>query len=214
MKKNNETIEQRHISFTIAEAKIRADEATGDKFIEGYAALINQRTLIGSSKYGFYESIAPGAFDEVLGDDVRCLFNHNPSFILGRTKSKTLEISADAKGLRFSCKLPNRSYANDLADAIASGDVDGCSFSFQVKSQEWKWATKEGETDERIITKIAKLMDVSPVTYPAYDGTTLSKRSMDAYDEAKTEHENAQKENRNTALSLSRAKYMLNKNQI
>lgn len=214
MGQNNE-IESRYISMPIQSAEIRADENSenGERFIEGYAALFNQRTLIGSPKYGFYESIKEGAFSDVMGDDVRCLINHNQNYIIGRTKSKTLEISVDEKGLKFRCKLPKRSYADDLADAISSGDVDGCSFSFQVKSQEWRWATKEGEIDERVITKFSKLLDVAPVTYPAYQGTSVSKRSMADYDEAKKVHEAETRQKGNSALSLQRAKYMFNKNQ-
>jgi HK97 family phage prohead protease len=127
---------------------------------------------------GWYkEMIMQGAFDEVLGDDVRALVNHEDELVLARTKSKTLELWLDEKGnLKYRFKVPNRSYALDLYDAIVAGDVDQSSFAFTVKEESWVNG-QGGEPDLRKIIKFEKLYDVSPVTFPAYEDTTVAKRN-------------------------------------
>jgi phage head maturation protease len=91
----------------------------------------------------------------------------------------------------YSYKTPDRTYAKDLQDAIRTGDVTGSSFGFSIEDEEWVWANKRtdgGKKDLRIIKKLKRLYDVSPVTYPAYQDTSVAKRSMT---EAKGEHEAA-----------------------
>lgn len=132
---------------------------------------------------GFYEEqIAPGAFDDVMGDDVRALFNHDPNLVLARTKSKTLTLFQDDQGsLGYRYETPKRTYAIDLEDSIRSGDVDQSSFAFRVAEESWEWADEEKgiSKDRRTIVKMEKLYDVSPVTYPANPDTTVAKRAID-----------------------------------
>lgn len=151
--------------------------ANGGGTISGYAALFNQETVIGGV-YGFREQIAPGAFDDAVGrDDVRALFNHDPNFLLGRTKSGTLRLKVDKKGLRYDVDLPDTAQARDIRELILRGDVSGSSFGFVVHGEEWdETPLKVGKLPLRTLTKL-ELFDVSPVTYPAYPQTSVSARS-------------------------------------
>lgn len=155
----------------------RDDDSSEGAVIEGYAALYNSRTDLG----WFEEEILPGAFDDVLNDDVRALFNHNSSYVLARTLSGTLTLTADEKGLKYRYSTPNRSYALDLADAIQSGDVSQSSFGFVA--EETIWTERNDDKDLRQIKKVSRLYDVSPVTYPAYADTTVAKRSLEEREE-------------------------------
>lgn len=153
----------------------RSSEDNGLHVIEGIAAKVNSRTNLG----WFDEMIMPGAFDAVLNDDVRCLFNHDPNLILARsnTNTKTLSLAVNAEGhLEYSYRTPDRSYARDLQDAIMAGDVSQCSFAFMVEEEAWEYSQTRGENDLRKIVKMRALLDVAPVTYPAYADTSVAKR--------------------------------------
>lgn len=162
----------------------------GKEYIEGVAAQVNQRTMIGSKEYGFYEEIAPGAFDGILDNDVRCLFNHDANFILSRTKSGSLGIYVDADGnLAYRSEVPDRQWARDVKNAIETGDVDGSSFAFRIAEEKWTFRSEDSslDMDLRTIVRFEQIYDVAPVTYPAYDTTTssVSKRSLEHYDEVR-----------------------------
>ena len=161
--------------------EVRAD---GDApTIEGYAARFNKWADIGGM---FRERIAPGAFvDTIADDDIRALFNHDPNFVLGRTSNGSLRLNEDKKGLFMENTPPGTQAANDVIALIDRRDVTGQSFGFSV--QEEKWATKEIDdvsVEHRTITK-AKLYDVGPVTYPAYEITTVATRSAEDVYEAR-----------------------------
>ena len=142
--------------------------------IEGYAALFNSRS---EDLGGFVEVIAPGAFsDAIKHSDIRALWNHNPNYVLGRTKSGTLTVTEDAIGLHIANTPPNAQWARDLLESIGRGDVDQMSFGFIVASGGATWR-EEGRVIVRTITKVAKLLDVSPVTYPAYEETSVKVRA-------------------------------------
>lgn len=173
--------------------------------IEGMAAMYNQRTDLG----WYEEEILPGAFDEVMNDDVRCLLNHDPNFVLARSKEGkgTLELVLTNEGLMYRYTTPNRSYAKDLADAIETGDISQSSFAFRAK--ESIWVEREGEKELRQIKTIERLYDVAPVTYPAYSDTTVAKRSLEAV------KEEAERHSEPSRLKLRKAQVFLiqNKNQ-
>ena len=161
--------------------EIRADKET--RKMEGHAAVFHEVTDIGGY---FREQIAPGAFSKSIEkDDVRALFNHDPNYVLGRNKAGTLEMIEDEKGLRVSITPPDTQYARDLAVSIERGDINQMSFAFQVLEEEWR-SGENGDLDTRTI-KSAKLYDVSPVTYPAYEGTDIAMRSLDAWREKNNE---------------------------
>jgi HK97 family phage prohead protease len=169
--------------------ELRADDASAT--ISGYAAVFNQETIIGSSMWGFREQIDSGAFDDaVKTDDVRALFNHDPNILLGRTESGTLRLKTDKKGLRYEVDLPDTAQAKDVRTLIQRGDVSGSSFGFIVEEDDWdEREVKKGKLPLRTILK-ASLFDVSPVTFPAYEATSVSARSKSKA-EAVTEAEAA-----------------------
>jgi HK97 family phage prohead protease len=178
--------------------------------IEGYAAKFNTETEIGFY-YKFREKILPGAFDDVINDDVRCLFNHNPNFVLARSNAGkgTLMLTIDEVGLKYSYQTPDRSYAKDLEDAIATGDVSQSSFAFEIESE--TWTEIEGETPQREIVKFRKLYDVAPVTYPAYADTEVAKRSLETYKELnKKDEQEVRSENK--GLDAFDAQIIINSN--
>ncbi|WP_435263464.1 HK97 family phage prohead protease [Tenacibaculum sp. nBUS_03] len=201
---NKHTIPESESRFFLAPISVEKrgeGDAKNPSVIEGTAALFNKRTKIGG---WFYEEILPGAFDDVLSDDVRCLLNHNPNHILGRTASGTLEIWVDDAGLKYRYTTPNRSYALDLEDAIIAGDVSESSFQFKVK--EVIWIEQDDDLDIRQIKKFDKLYDVAPVTFPAYQDTSVAKRSFDL-----------QKENQNsikTRKTVREAQLIINNNKF
>lgn len=124
--------------------------------------------------WGYIERIAPGAFKQSLESDVRCLWNHNSSMPLGRTLSDTLVLSDTQDGLDYRCTLPDTSWGRDAKASISRGDVTGTSFGFLVRKDHWE------EVDGQMFRTIleAKLIEVSPVTFPAYPDSTVEARSQ------------------------------------
>lgn len=153
--------------------ELRAADADQPRTISGYAALFNTQS---EDLGGYREIIAPGAFTECLGDDVRCLFNHDANVVLGRTKSGTLKLEQDDKGLRFTCILPDTDAARSVAESMNRGDLDQCSFAFTVAKGGSVWS-EENDTPIRTVVRCSGLFDVSVVTYPAYTETSASIRS-------------------------------------
>lgn len=155
---------------------VRAED--GGQKLEGYAAVFRHETVIGEF---FREKIAPGAFNAAIKDaDVRGLFNHDPNFVLGRTASKTMQLIEDEKGLRYIISPPDTATGRDVMALVARGDVTGSSFGFTVKRDEWTRPTKPGELPLRTIHEVEWLRDVGPVTFPAYEETTVQARDKAA----------------------------------
>lgn len=159
--------ERRSVTGTV-EARAEGEART----LQGYAAVFNQRTSILGL---FEEQIAPGAFRDALGrDDVRALFNHDPNYVLGRSTAGTLRLVEDERGLRYEIAPPETQAGRDVTELVSRGDVQGSSFSFEVEAESWDHrATPPLRTIERV-----KLYDVGPVTFPAYEQTTVSARSI------------------------------------
>lgn len=132
----------------------------------GYAAIFNSLFDTG----WWSESIAPGAFKKSIakGDDVRALFNHDPSLILGRTP-RTLTLTEDDKGLFCRITPPDTQLGRDLLISIERGDITQMSFGFNILGET---VDKTGDKTHFTITE-AELFDVSPVTYPAYTATEI-----------------------------------------
>lgn len=164
-----EKLERR--AFTCDELRVLEQDTEKPK-LRGHAAVFNS---LSERMYGFREVILPGAFtDAIVNDDVRALWNHNPDYVLGRNRSKTLTLSEDGTGLAVEIDPPDAQWARDLLVSIRRGDVSQMSFGFQVQSE--RWEKKDGEVI-RTLTKL-RLFDVSPVTYPAYPATDVSVRSL------------------------------------
>jgi len=159
-------------------AQVRAKD--GDKpGLVGVASVYNQQYDSG----WFVETVKPGAFNKVLASDpdVRCLFNHEPDNLLGRTKNQTLRLEDSASGLRYECDTdPNTTIGRDVQAMVGRGDLDGCSFSFSVSKQAWR-EEKDASGNMilyRDIEEFDEIGDVGPVTFPAYAGTSVGERSL------------------------------------
>lgn len=149
---------------------IEVRDAEGDEMtLEGYAAVFNSETDLGA----FREVIRPGAFDDVMDNDVRALINHDPNLILGRTGNGTLELSTDERGLKYKVKLGDQQYARDFYESVKRGDISQSSFAFTIDKQSWN-----EERTVRSVDKVRQLLDVSPVTYPAYSAATVQARDQ------------------------------------
>lgn len=173
-------METRKIQTPATEVRtFRADlqaEPNGRK-VTGYAAVFNSRS---QEMWGFVEEIDARAFDEADMSDVRALFNHDPNLLLARTPN-TLKLSVDERGLRYEFDLPDTTAGADLAELLRRGDVTQSSFGFTIDQDEWE--EREGELPLRRITKIKRLFDVSPVTYPAYQEASVALRSLERWRE-------------------------------
>ncbi|MHB8410517.1 MAG: HK97 family phage prohead protease [Candidatus Acidiferrales bacterium] len=132
---------------------------------------------------GFRERVASGAFDGTLRSDadVRALFNHSPDMVLGRRRNKTLALRNDSLGLKMACILPNTSLGRDLAQLVKRGDISKMSFAFQCTDEDWADETDPQDPSAKIpvrTIRTAKLFDVSAVTAPAYEATSLQMSSV------------------------------------
>ena len=149
----------------------RAVEDSPEKYIEGYFVVFNQETELWP---GAFEEIAPTAFDNTLSDDIRALINHDTTLVLGRTKANTLELKADNYGLWGRIKInPNDMDAMNLYERVARGDVDQCSFGFNIVKEETDW--RDDGTVKWTVTEV-RLFEVSPCTFPAYEQTGIQAR--------------------------------------
>lgn len=162
--------ERRTVSF-----EVRADEES--RKIVGHAAVFDQAADIGG---WFNEVIDRGAFDEAMGnDEIMALFNHDPNLVLGRTGNGTVKLTTDDTGLRYEIDLPDTPTGNEVLELVRSKTIHKSSFGFRVLEESYDY-----DTDTRTILKV-ELFDVSPVTYPAYEGTDVSARSIEGKEAAK-----------------------------
>jgi HK97 family phage prohead protease len=147
--------------------EVRAD--AGKRTIKGYASVFS--TLSGNLG-GFVEQIAPGAFKRCLSmnADVRCLVDHEPSKILGRSTAGTLRLNEDSTGLAIECDMPDTTLGNDTLESIRRGDLNQMSFGFTCVDEDWSVMA-----DGRKLRTVsdADLFDVSVVTFPAYESSSV-----------------------------------------
>lgn len=156
-----------------------APQATG-RTVSGYAARFNSRSEnLGIPDRPFHEIILPGAFDDVLGDDVIACYNHREDLILARSKNGegSLKLRADSVGLHYSFEAPNTTTGNDLLESIKRGDINASSFAFTV-ADDGDTITQEAGGKLRTIRKVSRLYDVSAVSRPAYSAATVSARAL------------------------------------
>ena len=168
MQKREKAIRDLKTKFTITRA---AEGSNAEKVIEGYFALYEQETELFD---GVYEIITKGAFDNTLNNDIRALWNHNSQYVLGRSKNGSLEMKADDKGLFGTIKLPNTQYAQDLHELVQRGDIDQCSFGFNILGEDLEELANGGY---RWRINEIDLHEISVVTFPAYENTTVQARS-------------------------------------
>ncbi|MCX5570611.1 HK97 family phage prohead protease [Kaistia nematophila] len=161
--------EQRSLVLPV-ERRAEGDTTT----VSGYAATFGDVADIGGY---FKEVLARGAFTKTLQKaDVRAFFDHDRGRVLGRTTAGTLRLQEDAKGLAVEIDLPDTSDGRDIRTLIERGDISGMSFGFVVLRQEWD---ESGEIPLRTILEV-ELREVSIVSEPAYDGTSIALRSLDS----------------------------------
>lgn len=153
------------------------DIDTRGRTVHGYAAVYNTPS---ADLGGFSEQIAPGAFADVLGSDVRALLNHDPNEVLGRTKSGTLRLFDEQRGLRFELDLPSSPLGDNVREAVRRGDLDGASFRFVVGDERW-------DGDVRTITQVAELYDVTVATFGAYPAASVELRTRPPKEETMEE---------------------------
>lgn len=164
--------------------KFQTREDDGKLFIEGYFAVFNSIYEIAP---GMSESIAPGAFDNTLSGDIRALINHDTTLVLGRTKARTVELRTDAHGLWGKIEInPKDGDAMNLYARVERGDVDQCSFGFDIISEETDF--RDDGSVHWTITEV-ELYEISPCTFPAYEETNISARAKERDDLIKRKNE-------------------------
>lgn len=187
MTKQKTELQRRAFNF-----EIRAEESERGHIITGRPIVYNSRTDMGY----FDEIIAPGALDRTDLTDVRFLVNHNLSMIpLARSRrnngNSTMLLSPDADGLgiRVDMDTENNADARALYSAVERGDISGMSFMFGIRGEEWE--DLDSDHPLHIITDISTVVEVSAVTFPAFESTAIDARSDEALEKAKTTLENA-----------------------
>lgn len=155
-------------------SKFETRESEDGLFIEGYFSVFNSNYELWA---GATESVAPGAFTNTLGGDIRALIDHETRLVLGRNKSGTLELREDSHGLWGRVKInPNDQDAVNLYERVKRGDVDQCSFGFEIVKEDTEFRD-DGSVHWTI--REVKLYEVSVVTFPAYEETSVSARKKD-----------------------------------
>lgn len=177
---------QRQMRCNATEFQTR--EAEDGLFIEGYFSVFNTNYEIWP---GATESVAPGAFSSTLGKDIRALVDHETRLVLGRNKSGTLELKEDSHGLWGRVKInPNDGDAMNLYERVKRGDVDQCSFGFRIVKEDTE-ICDDGSVHWTI--REVELFEVSVVTFPAYEETSVSARRRD-FDEIRKRQDEARRE--------------------
>lgn len=164
--------EENRVAYQVrsTQSKFKTREEDGEMYISGYFAVFNSEYEMWP---GAVETIADTAFDGALADDIRCLIDHETRLVLGRNKARTLTLKKDARGLWGEVKInPNDQDAVNLYERVKRGDVDQCSFGFDILDEEFE---DRGDSVKWTIKKV-KLYEVSVVTFPAYEETSVSAR--------------------------------------
>ena len=165
-------------------SKFETRESEEGIFIEGYFSVFNSTYELWP---GATESVAPGAFENTLGGDIRALIDHETRLVLGRNKSGTLVLREDSHGLWGRVKInPNDQDAVNLYERVKRGDVDQCSFGFDIVKEDTE-VRDDGSVHWTI--REVKLYEVSVVTFPAYTETSVSARKRDFEEIQKRETE-------------------------
>jgi uncharacterized protein len=165
---------KRELRFAGIDLRASSD---GKLTIKGRPAVYNS---LSKNLGGFREVLMPGCFDESLNDpEIYATFNHNDSAIIGRVSAGTLQVASDKIGLTMQCFLPNNTVGRDLHESIRRGDINKMSFGMYVQDDAWDMGTDErGQRYDRRSVKKARIFEVSCVTTPAYDASSVSARSL------------------------------------
>lgn len=178
MKKNITGVERRYFEEGL---KIETREGLDkQRHIVGYALKFN---VLSNDLGGFRERISPDAMKGVDITDVVALFNHDKNLILARTLADTLKLTIDETGLKYEFDSPDTTAGNDLLVSVDRGDVRGSSFAFSVDYSKVgdTWEKDETGMYIRTIVDFKRIIDVSPVVWPAYPDAEVGKRSMEEF---------------------------------
>lgn len=178
--------ERRYIKMQDMKTREAGD---GKRYLEGYFAVFNSPYEVWA---GWVETIAPGAFARYLseGGGTKALWNHDSNIVLGSTSNSTLTLREDETGLWGSIEINEAD--TDALNAyarVARGDVEGCSFGFDIARQE-EWWDDEG-VYHTVIREVDPLYEVSPCTFPAYSATSIEARSMERLEQARAKRREA-----------------------
>ena len=176
----------------LKDARIR--EAGGKRYLEGYFAVFGETYEV---LPGWVETIERGAFARYLstGGDTKVLWNHDSNIVLGSTRNGTATLSEDGNGLFGSVEInENDQDAMNAFAGVSRGDVDGCSFGFDIKDMDDWW--DEESVWHTKIREVDPLYEVSPCTFPAYTGTSISARNRESLERAKESYKEAKKQKR------------------
>lgn len=156
--------------------------ATSTNTLAGYAAVYNSHS---QDLGGFVERIMPGAFTRSLTkpEAIRALYEHDQQRMLGRVGSGTLKLEENSKGLYFELFLPNTSYGRDLGVLVKRGDINGCSFGFQVPAGGDHWELRDGQLMRDLLN--VDLREITITGNPAYLDTTVAVRSKEQWQKEK-----------------------------
>jgi HK97 family phage prohead protease len=171
-------------SITDASLEARAADDSRPPQLVGYASVFGQwTTLAQSPSLVVREMIMPGAFRNVIvqQQDVRMLVDHDSSLILGRTRAGTLRLAEDGVGLWFECDLPDTQLARDVAENVRQGNISQCSFSFLPPPGGEKITSRQDGSvtyQDIQVTDAGRVFDTAVVTFPAYEGTSVSLRAQ------------------------------------
>ncbi|MBF0814050.1 HK97 family phage prohead protease [Staphylococcus saprophyticus] len=196
------------MEFRNADSIVAKDDE--NMIIEGYALRFNTESNPLGINQKFVETIDSNSLENADLSDVRCLIDHNSSYVLGRTTAKTLNLKVDDEGLHFRCQLPNTTYAKDLYENVKLGNINQCSFGFSVDKDGDSFEKRNDGLFKRTIKKIKSLQDVSVVTYPAYKDTDVAPalRSIEMIqeDEEKQLEHNRKMQKAKAEIALMRIK--------
>ena len=166
--------DRQHRQLRSISTKFETRDDSGNLSIEGYFAVFDSVYDIAP---GLSESIDPGAFNNTLSGDIRALINHDTTLVLGRTKANTLQLRVDNHGLWGHIDInPNDTDAMNLYNRVQRGDVDQCSFGFDILSEE---TDIHENGDVHFTIKEVELFEVSACTFPAYEDTNIKARMRD-----------------------------------
>lgn len=190
MAKQRRLTERRFIATEAAPLTVQAPEDGKPPELVGYSAVFDQwatiRDWVGDA---WEERFAPGAFAKTLQEaDVRALWNHDPNVVLGRNRAGTLDLVEDGHGLRSVIRPPDNEWGRPVLDGVRRGDITGQSIGFQVVKEAWEKPTQRGGLARRTINEV-RLIDVSVVTFPAYQQTEVFARAAEESDGDQVLHE-------------------------
>lgn len=195
---NKKEREYRNMTMAVREAEAESEE-TEDMTVEGYATTFNEPyTLYEDNDIIYREQVDPDAFAETDMDDVIMQYDHEGR-VFARTANETLSLNVDDKGLFIRANLGGTEIGRNLFEEIRGGYTDKMSFGFIVdKDEELKTEAEDGRVDVlRTITGISKLYDVSAVSIPANNGTSIGAETRSLIDGAinqiQTERSEAEK---------------------